>query len=471
MIWWNSIINKFIYHKDKLDPETSLKASFFIGSSFVFFLLCLLSIPYFLILIPEEVEKNPEMFYANFFGAFFTLALLFVYRRFGGRIIIVNLITLFGYGGNPGTYQLNGGIYSPDCIWGIIISAWVFLVANRLSGFIWMGISMATLVFFYYAELNGYRDFFGDLAHLKSDYFFYNYFLAGIFLLIIISLYESSKRKFVTDLKISKSEIETQKKELEAQREDIISSINYAQKIQYAVLPNEDSIYRAIPLSFILYKPRDIVSGDFFWFHEIDRDNYIIVCADCTGHGVPGAFMTVIGSNLLTQIVKENKITKPSEILAELDLKITETLKQEKTRTAYVQDGMDMSLLKVNKADCEFVYTSAKRPAIFIRDAEIREFKGSKLSVGGMRSGEKKFEEIKMNYKEDDIIYLFTDGYIDQFGGSDNKKFMIKRFRELLLKIWNLPMAEQKQNLENTISKWIGKNEQTDDIQVIGIRF
>jgi len=132
---------------------------------------------------------------------------------------------------------------------------------------------------------------------------------------------------------------------------------------------------------------------------------------------------------------------------------------------------MDLALLKVNKSTREFIFTSAKRPAVFIREKQVQEFKGSKNTLGGLRTGEKTFEEIKMKYQEDDIIYLFTDGYIDQFGGDNNKKFMIKRFRELLLDIHQLPMQEQKNKLENTINKWIGKNEQTDDITVMGIRF
>ena len=135
---------------------------------------------------------------------------------------------------------------------------------------------------FYYAEVNGYKDFLTDASKLKSGYYFTNYFLGGIFMLLIISLYESSKQKFVNELRDTKTEIESKNKELEAQKVDIISSINYAKRIQYAVLPQEESIYRSIPLSFILYKPKDIVSGDFFWFNEIDKDNYIIVCADCT---------------------------------------------------------------------------------------------------------------------------------------------------------------------------------------------
>ncbi|MBN8703471.1 MAG: SpoIIE family protein phosphatase [Bacteroidetes bacterium] len=265
--------------------------------------------------------------------------------------------------------------------------------------------------------------------------------------------------------------ISNQKKKLEIQKEEIVSSITYASRIQHAVLPNEENIAKCIPQSFILYQPRDIVSGDFYWFHEIDKDNYIIVCGDCTGHGVPGALMTVIGSNLLTQIVTENKIYSPSQIMTELDKRISTTLKQQKLKNDYVHDGMDLALLKVNKAQKEFIYTSAKRPAIFIREKQIQELKGSKHTLGGLREEEKKFEEIQMNYIEGDMVYLFTDGYIDQFGGVNNKKFMIKRFRETLLSISHETTTKQKNGLKDTINNWIGKNQQTDDIAVIGIRF
>lgn len=272
-------------------------------------------------------------------------------------------------------------------------------------------------------------------------------------------------------IRIQSRNIESKSKELESKNKDITDSINYAKRIQYAVLPLEESIYRSIPLCFIVYKPRDIVSGDFFWFHEIDRDNYIIVCADCTGHGVPGALMTVIGSNLLNQIIMESKIHSPAQILKELDLRISATLKQQKQKDDVVHDGMDLALLKVNKATSEFTYTSAKRPAIFLRDKQLSEFKGSKHTLGGFRSEEKSFDEITRKYQEDDVIYLFTDGYIDQFGGPENKKFMIRRFRDLLVNIHSKPIAEQKTKVESAINEWIGANEQTDDIAVIGIRF
>ena len=471
MNWWNRTIDNLIYRKDREDPEKYMKGKFFIGSTFVFALLCIISVPYILVVMPAEIEKHPELFYANLVGIALIILLFIIYKKFGGRIVIANIIALFGVGGNQGIYEYGGGIYAPDNIWGVIVAAWVFLVADRISGIFWMAAGLILIWYFYYADANHFRDFKSDLEHLPSNHYFYNYFLAGVFLLIIISLYETSKRKFVKGLRDAKAEVDVQKKELEAQKQDILSSINYAKRIQYAVLPQEETIYRSIPLSFIYYKPRDIVSGDFFWFHEIDRDNYIIVCADCTGHGVPGALMTVIGSNLLSQIVIEGKTSAPSKILAELDKKIISTLKQQKEHYQVIQDGMDLSLLKVDKQKKEFIFTSAKRPAIFIRNKQMQEFKGSKNTLGGLRSGEKTFEEIKMDYEEDDMIYLFTDGITDQFGGENNKKYTIKRFRELLLGIYMLPVHEQKQKTENTITSWIGKNEQTDDITVMGIRF
>jgi serine phosphatase RsbU (regulator of sigma subunit) len=272
-------------------------------------------------------------------------------------------------------------------------------------------------------------------------------------------------------LQIQQSNIEKKNEEIETKNKDITDSINYSKRIQLAVLPNEEYIQRSIPLFFILYQPKDIVSGDFYWFHEINRDEYILVCADCTGHGVPGAFMTVIGSNLLTHIISENKITSPTEILKQLDLRITETLKQDRAKEFHVQDGMDLSLIKVNKSKKEFTYCSAKRPAILFRNNELIEIKANKFSLGGMRTDEKKFVEQVIPYLEDDLLYLFTDGFIDQFGGDQYKKFMISRFRELVKQNAGLPINQQKEKFDAAINDWKGQHEQTDDILLMGIKF
>jgi serine phosphatase RsbU (regulator of sigma subunit) len=262
-----------------------------------------------------------------------------------------------------------------------------------------------------------------------------------------------------------------QRQRVEDKKQEITDSINYAKKIQFAVLPNEGLIRAGIPDSFIMYLPRDIVSGDFYWHHEIDKENYIFVCADCTGHGVPGAFMTVIGSSLLNQIIVEKKITAPGKILSELDKGISTTLKQHADQQGVIQDGMDLALISVNRKSGEFILTSAKRPSILVRKGEQRELKGSKFTLGGIRSGEKVFEEITVKYEKGDMLYLFTDGYVDQFGGIENKKYMIKRFRNLITEINQLPVASQKQKVELAHTEWKGKNEQTDDVLVVGIRF
>lgn len=272
-------------------------------------------------------------------------------------------------------------------------------------------------------------------------------------------------------LLLQKKKIEVKNHEIEAQKRDILSSITYAKRIQQAVLPQEEVIYRSIPLAFIVYQPKDIVSGDFFWFHEIDRDRYLIACADCTGHGVPGALMTVIGSNLLNQTVIDNKNNEPSKILMIVDSLINVTLKQQKQHENYVQDGMDMALLKVDKARKELTFCSARRPAFFIRNGEMREIKGTKSSLGGMITGCKTFEETVISYQEDDIIYLFTDGVTDQFGGDKGKKYSVKRLREMLMEVHRMKIQDQKQAIQDRLNRWRGSHEQVDDIQLIGIRF
>lgn len=293
--------------------------------------------------------------------------------------------------------------------------------------------------------------------------YFFECVMAFFFLYVIGSSFKSEHMQYQQTILHKNQELETQK-------QDIVASINYAKRIQTAVLPQEETIARNLPLSFILYKPKDIVSGDFYWFHEIDKDNCILVCADCTGHGVPGAFMTVIASSLLNQTVIDNKIYDPSDILMEVNSLLNMTLKQDKERLG-VQDGMDLSLVKIDKAARELTITSAKRPVVFIHNKQMQEFKGSKYSIGGIREGEKKFEEITLKYQEEDMLYFFTDGYHDQFGGEKGKKYSSKRLKEFLFSIHQESIPAQKEKLISEMSSWMGELEQVDDMCVVGIRF
>lgn len=461
-------IDRFINEKERSDPDNFRKGRFFIFSVYLLLVLMTFVTPFLILSVPSQMIFT--LVFNTIVLILLTLVIL-VYKKFGKRILLANFITALLTVPFFATYDENGGIFSSDNIICILIGAWSFLVADKKSGVIWYLIMFGWWIFLFYANQLHAKDFLSDFNKMGADYHLLNYLSCGIFMLLIIFLYEQGKEKYLKEVMQSKAEIELQKKELESKNKDITDSVIYAKKIQHAVLPSEESIERNIPLSFILYTPKDIVSGDFFWFHAIDRDNYILVCADCTGHGVPGAMMTVVGSNLLNQIIIENQFSGPSSILSELDNKINSTLKQEKVRLQSVQDGMDLSLIKVNKAKKEFTFTSAKRPAIFFRNNQMQEFKGSKFSLGGMRMGAKKFEEIQMNFEEDDIIYFYTDGVTDQFGGEKGKKYSSKRFKETLQSIHPLSMPEQKQKLESTIENWKGRLEQVDDILVMGIRF
>lgn len=266
------------------------------------------------------------------------------------------------------------------------------------------------------------------------------------------------------------AEISKQKEKIEAQNQDITDSIRYAKRIQQAILPNDHLINQAFPESFILYEPKDIVSGDFYWFGN-KNDTAMIAAVDCTGHGVPGAFMSMIGYNLLNQIINENGITKPAEVLDKLHNGVRKALKQDE-EDAETRDGMDLALCSINVKSKKIEYAGAYRPLYLLRDGEIIETKGDKFPIGGQQIKHKgNFTNHEIKVKKDDIVYIFTDGYADQFGGENTKKFMTKRFKEILLQIRNMTMKEQEAFLRKTINEWRGNIRQIDDILVIGLRF
>lgn len=261
-------------------------------------------------------------------------------------------------------------------------------------------------------------------------------------------------------------EITEQKKVIEEKNKDITDSIVYAKRIQDALLPSSEFVARLFPANFILFRPKDIVSGDFYWAaHNEDRVYFAVV--DCTGHGVPGALMSMIGSNILDHIVNEKKLTRPSEILDQLHEDIVSTLKQREDTDR--KDGMDIALIAVQGNTLSFA--GAHRPLWIIRGGELIEYKGNKLSIGGTHhnAGEK-FAEHRIELHPGDSAYLFSDGYADQFGGESGKKFMTKRMKELLVRVATLSMPEQKREIEAAFQEWMGGASQVDDILVVGVR-
>lgn len=250
---------------------------------------------------------------------------------------------------------------------------------------------------------------------------------------------------------------------------EIKDSINYAKRIQESILPAEHMITDVFTNSFIFYKPKDVVCGDFYWFTKIG-DEAVIAAVDCTGHGVPGAFMTVIGNSLLNQIVTFSGVTNPATILTQLDQKLHQTLKQH--GNIVTNDGMDAAVCRYKIGKNEITFSGAKRPLYLFKKGELIEIKGNKSPIGSfVHELDKSFSDHKIKVSKDDTLYIFSDGVQDQFGGSEGKKFMIRRFRDLLLGIQNLSMKEQGKRIEKEIAAWQQDYEQTDDMLLIGIRF
>jgi len=265
-----------------------------------------------------------------------------------------------------------------------------------------------------------------------------------------------------------KEEIEKQRQKLEELYKDVTDSIRYAKRLQESILPPDSFVKKMLPESFVLFKPKDIVSGDFYWFYQ--RDNTILFAAvDCTGHGVPGAFMSLVGANALNQAVKEHGLMEPAKILDDLNKLSSEALNKNAENSS-VRDGMDLSFCALDNEKMELQFAGANNPLYIIRNNEIISIPPDKFAIGAFEPGTKHYKNHTTKLQKGDCLYVFSDGYADQFGGKKGKKFMYKRFREMLMEIKDLAMEEQKIKLHDAMEKWRGNFEQIDDILVIGVK-
>lgn len=294
--------------------------------------------------------------------------------------------------------------------------------------------------------------------------------IVSIFSFIKYRTHKLIKEKEILENKVTERTVELKEanQNLNVAIEEIKDSINYAERIQSSILPNISIIKQQLKHSFILFKPRDIVSGDFYWYSYYENKIFI-ACIDCTGHGVPGAFMSMIGSSLLNEIVLTKKIINAGEILSNLNKGIQDALKQNSTNT---KDGMDMALCVIDLSNQKLSYSGANRELLLISEGKLIEFKPTKNAIGGFTDYDCVFEEHEIDFKTNDCFYMSTDGYADQFGGLKGKKLMTKNFKEFLLSIHNLTMDEQKNQLENHILNWMGNTySQVDDMLLIGFKF
>lgn len=300
-------------------------------------------------------------------------------------------------------------------------------------------------------------------AELKKQRVIIGSVSAGLVLLIVFAAFVYNRFRV----------IRKQKRVIEKQNRKITDSITYAKRIQHAILPSVQEIQEAFPNSFIFYKPRDIVSGDFYWYTPLGdngEESYMLAAADCTGHGVPGAFMSMIGNTLLNEIVNEKGIHQPGEVLTQLREGAINALAQ--SGETEQKDGMDIALCRIDKKNKQLEYAGAYNPLYLIRKGEVQEVKADKFPVGVhvLKAENHPFTNHKIKLQKNDVVYLFSDGYADQIDKTGKEKFGKKRLRELLLKIHKNSAKDQLDLLENEFNLWRGNVKQLDDVCVIGVR-
>lgn len=333
--------------------------------------------------------------------------------------------------------------------------------------------------------------------------------LATMMVLLLRFRYENMRKNFMTnqllqlqnkkieshrnDLLLINEEVSQQKEEIQSQRDAILqksdelghalsmiesknksitASINYARRIQHAILPKADLLNKVFKEHFIFFKPKDIVSGDLYWMRMVEG-KAIVAAIDCTGHGVPGAFMSLIADSILRQVVEAEHLTDPAEILQQMHQKIKVMLHSTEPTDTHkrIRDGMDVSMCCIDKANNNFRYAGAKNPLVYVQNNTFHYIRGSKHAIGEQANREVKFESTEFTLQPDTTIYLFSDGYQDQFGGPEGRKFMATRFRSLLKNNAHLPLNEQQQVLEATFEQWLNnEHKQIDDVLVIGGR-
>ncbi|MCS6795341.1 MAG: SpoIIE family protein phosphatase [Raineya sp.] len=313
------------------------------------------------------------------------------------------------------------------------------------------------------------------IAYIFNEYTFVEILGGGGFatlsILFLMAFIAENNRQADIDFFQNTLLIQQQKQDIESKNKSITESITYAKRIQMSILPNEEAVRKSFSDVFIIYKPKDIVSGDFYWFAE-SKDKIVIAVADCTGHGVPGAFMTLINNNFLNQIIKEQQIFEPHRALQCVREKVILSLNTYQERD-YIKDGMDISLLSIDKTTFEVQFAGANRPLWVLRDetlSQIEEIKGDKLFIGYDDDWQSKnFQKQEFFLNKGDRIYLFTDGITDQFGGEKNRKFGQSRLKQVLLETAYQPLKIQKIILEDALQRWQGANQQTDDMCMVGI--
>ena len=306
----------------------------------------------------------------------------------------------------------------------------------------------------------------GEKKKLDAEKDFRNVLIGGILLFILSFIFMFFQWK---KTKSQNKTIVKQHKLLDETHKEITDSINYAKNIQDALMTSVVYLNDVLPNSFIFLKPKDVVSGDYYWVHKTNEDEIFFTVADCTGHGVPGAFMSMIGNSLLNENIIENKIKTPASILNNMRENIINSLNQKNPEKAN-KDGMDMALCKYNKKTMTVEFAGANNPLVHVRNGEINHIKANYQPVAISAGAKKPFTNHEIKVEKDDMLFIYSDGFADQFGGPKGKKYMSRKFRDYLASISSLSAKEQSEKLEKEFYRWKGDQDQIDDVCVMGVK-
>ena len=447
-------LRKFVFEKNDTEDVKFSKLLILIISIFcsfcgliwgliyysIFGFAIITSLPFFFVLIIVSA-----IFLSNFFKNHYIL----IHSQIIGISLIPILIQWSIGSMNQAGFALAWSFLSP-------IAALIFL--PKRHSYYWISIFIIVLIFsiVFEPKLLGYAVHVSD--NTRKLFYIMNISAPAIITFVAARYFVNEQRKQNYQNQILNSITK-------AKNDEIIGSIEYAKRLQESILPTRQRRLRLFPESFVFYRPKDIVSGDFYWMEEIG-DNIYVAVADCTGHGVPGAMVSIICMNALERAIKEFKLIQTGEILDKVSDLVVQTFIRSKKN---VKDGMDISLLSINKKSRQIQWSGANNPLIYFIDNTLHSLKPDRQSIG-FNVERKIFTSHSIEYKDNTTFYLFTDGFLDQFGGVKNKKYTIKQFRHKLTESVEKPPKSQKASLNRAFEDWKGKNEQVDDICVLGLK-
>jgi serine phosphatase RsbU (regulator of sigma subunit) len=447
-------IDKFVPEEDKRTAVEQRNGRFLVSALLFLIVSCIINTLYF----AGENSTGPMI--GCIIAFVLAIVTLLVYRKIGKRALMINIMNVFSYSFIALLiYRDSGGIYSSDLLFLAVSSAWTYLIAGKRSGIFWFTFSLVLVVFYYVSDLQHPGVFIENLLKLPAEYNLMNFVLGTIFIFFTVAVHQSNSDTYAR-------EINEQKQTIEVKNKEILDSISYAKRLQQAILPPLDHVREVFNDFFILYKPKDIVAGDFYWMER--RDHYVFFAvADCTGHGVPGALVSVVCSNAMNHVVNEFRLNDPGLILDKVSDLVQQTFAKSKSD---VNDGMDISLIVMDTRKREIQWAGANNSLWLVQDGKLSETKANKQPIG-RHENKKSFTRHTFAVKTGDAVYLFTDGFADQFGGPKGKKFKYKQLMKTVSEISELPANKQEEILLEKFESWRGQLEQVDDVCMAGIRF